>query len=282
MSGTFGGTSDSSRRAPTRSPRGRRGRGQRGRRRRFRARPRAPPCSRPRLPRGTPPGSAPSARSEPWLKMPEVARLAPMITRTRSPTLIQAARECRRRVRRRRRGARRRHPRFGRRADPQVLGRGELGRRRRVVVFVGVAGGDLDLPRGRLDVAARDRQLDQPRPPLARGQVLDPELAVEGAQVTLHRVDAEEDRVGDLLVGRRGGEVVALRDRSAERRENARPGCRSGGRRSGDQQPCGEVPRHCPRSPPSRRGAVPAPPPRTSRPRRPPGRAGRSRCRRPR
>ena len=36
-----------------------------------------------------------------------------------------------------------------------------------------------------------------------------------------HRVGAEEDRGGDLLVGRRGGEVVALGYRSTERRENA-------------------------------------------------------------
>ena len=140
--------------------------------------------------------------------MPEVARLAPMITRIRSPTLIRRRASVRPSRSSRRGGARRRHPVRGR-ADPEVLGRGDLGRRRNVVVFVSGAGGDLYLAGGRLDVAARDRQLDQPRPPLARGQVLDPELAVEGAQVSLDRIDAEEDRVGDLLVGRRGGKWVA-------------------------------------------------------------------------
>ena len=55
-------------------------------------------------------------------------------------------------------------------------------------------------------------------------QVFDPELAVERPQVALHRVDAEEDLVGDLLVGRRGGEVVAGRDRPTERCEDAKLG----------------------------------------------------------
>ncbi|MBS1860471.1 MAG: hypothetical protein JSS68_02045 [Actinobacteria bacterium] len=56
------------------------------------------------------------------------------------------------------------------------------------------------------------------------GEVFDPELAVERPQMSLHRVDAEEDRVGDLLVGRRGGEVVARRDRATEGDENGKLG----------------------------------------------------------
>jgi len=73
-------------------------------------------------------------------------------------------------------------------------------------------------------VAARDRQLDQPRPLLVVRQVFDPELAVERPQMALHRVDAEEHLVGDLLVGGWGGEVVAGGDRLAERCQNAKLG----------------------------------------------------------
>ena len=56
----------------------------------------------------------------------------------------------------------------------------------------------------RAEISALERQLDQARPLLVVGQVFDPELAVERAQVRLHRVDAEEDLLGDLLIRRRG------------------------------------------------------------------------------
>ena len=72
-----------------------------------------------------------------------------------------------------------------------------------------------------LEVSTLDDELDQSCPLLVVGQFLDLELAEEGAQVRLDRVDAEAHLVGDLLVGGGGGEAAAVADRPAERDENA-------------------------------------------------------------
>ncbi len=71
------------------------------------------------------------------------------------------------------------------------------------------------------DIPPLDDELDQARPLLILGQPFNSELAIERTQMGLHRVDAKKDLIGDLLVGRREGEPVAIGDRPAQGDKNA-------------------------------------------------------------
>jgi hypothetical protein len=78
--------------------------------------------------------------------------------------------------------------------------------------------GDRWFGRRRLDGhrAAGERQLGQPGALLVLGERLDAESGVQGAQVTLDRVHAQEDLVGDLLIRGRRREGALLFERAAQ------------------------------------------------------------------
>src|SRR3954447_12295757 len=118
------------------------------------------------------------------------------------------------------------------------------------------------------DQAEPQHPLDELDPLLVLRQVLDAELLEQRAQVRLHRVDAEEELVGDLLVGRRGRVRVVVLVRPAQRGDDLPLGRRQ--RRRGGQRlphlgqlrrPAGGVPEAERRRAQDERVTVAKPPP---------------------